>query len=160
MVSNNYVIPVTFDLIESGKNTWQLMEDFISTIPLDYSQCDNVDIFVNNYNIIDWSEGTTYVIGDIVRYNQYTYRCIIEHTAIDFNTDLSKWVYFVANVRLKKEPYLASDVNKSMYSPAADIQFDADFTVNETLNTIRLTQPLPVGTTLTIVKKTGTEWII
>ena len=45
-----------------------------------------------------------------------------------------------------------------MYSPAADIQFDADYSVDGSTNNIRLTYPLPIGTTLTIVKKIGTDW--
>ena len=107
-----------------------------------------------------------YNIGDLVRYNQYTYRCVDNTITVndknDFVKQLSenKWKYFVPNVRLKKSAYVASDVNISRYSPEADIQFDEDFTVDDEANEIRLTQPLAVGTTLTIVKKTGTDWII
>ena len=97
-----------------------------------------------------------YWLSDNFMYNNFN------NDKNDFVKQLSenKWKYFVPNVRLKKSAYVASDVNISRYSPEADIQFDEDFTVDDEANEIRLTQPLAVGTTLTIVKKTGTDWII
>lgn len=153
---------------------------FVSTIPQGYGQCDDIEVFIGGYDIKTWTAGTTYAVGDIVLYGSYTYKCEISHISGVAFTDLvstviinsdttttvvatginadSVWATFITNVRLKKEPYKVFNVNKSPYSPAGDIQYDADFSVNGTSSTIRLTNPVPVGTNITIVKQYGSKW--
>ena len=43
-------------------------------------------------------------------------------------------------------------------SPEADIQITAEFSVNGSSNYIRLTDPLPAGTRITVIKRTGKVW--
>jgi len=65
---------------------------------------------------------------------------------------------FVANIRLKKQPYLVFDANTAQYSPSGDAQFDADFSVDGVSNSIRLTNNLPKGTIVTVIKQIGSQW--
>jgi hypothetical protein len=60
-------------------------------------------------------------------------------------------------VRLKKAPYKIFSIDKAPYSPAGDVSYPADFTVNGT-NTITLTNAPAFGTRITVVKTTGTPW--
>jgi len=60
-------------------------------------------------------------------------------------------------VRLKKSAYSVFDINKAPYSPAGDVSYPADFTVNNT-STITLANAPLFGTEVTVVKKTGIPW--
>jgi hypothetical protein len=71
---------------------------------------------------------------------------------------MTKWKFFVGNIRLKKAPYKIHDVNKHPYSTTGDVQFDPDFSVNGYSKQIRLTNVLDPGTLVTVVKRTGVEW--
>ena len=68
------------------------------------------------------------------------------------------WTFFVGNIRLKKQAYSVFNINKGPYSPAGDVLFPADFTVDGTTAKITLTNPLNFGTRVTVVKQTGTAW--
>ena len=60
-------------------------------------------------------------------------------------------------VRLKKQSYKIFDINNAPYSPAGDVSYPADFTVNGT-STITLTNAPAFGTLITVVRTTGTLW--
>ena len=153
---------------------------FNSLIPANYGQCDDIEVFIGGYDISSWSPSVIYAAGDIVLFGSYTYKCIeshisgatfndnvntvtinIDNTTVIIDTNVNSdnvWTFFVGNIRLKKQPYKAFNVNKSPYSPEGDTQFDADFSVNGISKQIRLTNPVPVGTRLTIVKQYGSVW--
>jgi len=44
------------------------------------------------------------------------------------------------------------------YSPAGDVQLDAEFAVDGTSASLRLTNLIPAGTEVTIVRRAGTSW--
>ena len=170
--------------IGSGDGTaclvWEYDNQFVSTIPSGYGQCDDIEVFIGGYDIKTWNANTTYTNGDIVIYGTYAYKCTINHisgktfndvvstvvinddkTTTVINTGISSdmvWRFFDTSVRLKKEPYKLFNVNKSPYSPAGDIQFDADYSVDGVSKYIRLTNPVPIGTTIIVVKKYGSVW--
>ena len=153
---------------------------FNSLIPANYGQCDDIEVFIGGYDISSWSPNVIYAVGDMVAFGTYTYKCISSHisgltfsdnvTTVTINIDKTTniiaqnvdstnvWSFFVTNIRLKKQPYKVFDVNKSPYSPSGDIQFDADFSVDGNTNQIRLTNPVPVGTRITVVKQNGSIW--
>jgi hypothetical protein len=158
MSSFSNMVDVTF-IPSKAVTEWDLPEEFTSVIPNNYGQCDEIDVFVH-YEVTSWSITTTYNIGDIISYGIYTYRCISSHTSEDFLTDYNNWEFFSAHIRLKKHPYIVFNLNISPYSPAGDVQFDADFSVDGTSKKIRLTRPVPAGTKITIVKKTGLQWTL
>ena len=60
--------------------------------------------------------------------------------------------------RLKKSPYIIHNKNESLYSPTGDVYFDADYSVDGVSKNIRLTNKLPVGTIITIVKQMSIKW--
>ena len=98
-------------------------------------------------------------MGTIVNIGAYTYKCVVAHTSsTSFNNDLANWQFFIGNIRLKKAPYKVFNINNGTYSPAGDVQFDADFAVDGTSNQIRLTNTLAIGTQITVIKQTGTAW--
>jgi hypothetical protein len=106
-----------------------------------------------------WTPGTAYSVGDIVTVGPYSYRCTTANTSSTvFTTDSAYWTFFVANIRLQKAAYKMFNINQAPYSPAGDVTFPADFTVDGTTSKITLTNPLSFGTQVTVVRQTGTAW--
>ena len=126
-------------------------------IPAD---ANSIEVFVGGYkDAAEWAANTAYSVGTIVRVGPYTYRCISNNTSSSsFPADSSNWTFFVGNTRLKKTAYSVFNINKAPYSPAGDVSFPADFTVDGTTAKITLTNPLSFGTQVTVVKQTGTAW--
>jgi hypothetical protein len=98
-------------------------------------------------------------VGKIVRLGGYTYKCTVVHTSSSaFATDSENWTFFIGNIRLKKNAYQVFNINVAPYSPAGDVEFEPDFTVNSDLSQITLANTLSVGTQVTVVKRTGIAW--
>jgi hypothetical protein len=118
-----------------------------------------ISVFVGGYNDASaWAPDTSYSVGDIVTVGPYTYRCAVEHTsASTFVINEADWVFFVPNIRLQKAPYEMFNVNVAPYSPAGDVSFPADFTVDAT-NILTLSNPLGFGTDITLVSQSGSAW--
>jgi len=155
--------PMT-SVVATGKYTstseWTYATGYTSSIPVGYVQADDIEVFVGGYDSsLSWAAGVVYNVGTVVTVGSYTYRCITQHTSSSkFSTDSSNWTFFIGNIRLKKTPYKVHNVNIAPYSPEGDVQLDADFAVNGTLSSIRLTNKLAVGTQVTVVRRTGTAW--
>lgn len=154
-------------IIESGKTytsraDWNYASGYTSTIPSSYNiQADDIEVFVGGYDTaIDWKPNVTYAVGTIVIVASYSYRCTESHTSsTDFLTDkLSYWTFFIGNIRLKKKPYKVHNETVAPYSPAGDVQLDADFAVDGINSRLWLTNVIPEGTLITIVRRTGTSW--
>ncbi len=62
---------------------------------------------------------------------------------------------FVNGKRLRKDPYAQYLENNGSYSPAADINVEAEFSVDGTTAYIRLTSKVPAGTKITIISRSG-----
>ncbi len=144
---------------------WNLDSNFESTIPDSYKQCDDIEVFVGGYSIHEWEgsvngePGKSYSIGAVVVINGYNYKCNTDHvSSSSFLNDNGYWDFFIANIRLYKTPYKVYNINKAPVSPDGDVQFDADFSVNGSDNSLRLTTPLDNGVTVTVVKRTGKDW--
>ena len=65
---------------------------------------------------------------------------------------------FAGGTRLKKKPYKLYNVLNGPDSPAADEHYDAEFAVDGTSKLVRLTSAVPFGTTVTVVKRLGSDW--
>jgi hypothetical protein len=65
---------------------------------------------------------------------------------------------FAAGRRLRKDPVDVYQEANGATSPAADIQLEAEFSVDGVSSYIRLTDPLPAGTRITVIKRTGKTW--
>jgi hypothetical protein len=152
---------VNIEFVPTKESTaWTYQTGFTSSIPSNYGQADDIEVFVGGYqDSTTWASDVAYTVGTIVRIGAYTYQCIVNHTSSAiFNNDLSNWKFFIGNIRLKKAPYTVFNVNNGPYSPAGDVQFDADFAVDGTSSQIRLTNTLAIGTQITVIKQTGTAW--
>jgi hypothetical protein len=147
---------------KKSTSTWSFATGFTSEIPVDYGQTDDIEVFVGGYDDnAEWVSGINYVVNDIVNVGVYTYRCLVAHiSGTDFKNDRFKWVYFIGSVRLKKAPFTVHNINVNPSSPAGDVQFDADFSVNGTSKQVRLTHPITPGTLITVIRKTGVHWEI
>jgi hypothetical protein len=139
-----------------------------------------VEVFVGGYgSTSDWTPNTNYHVGDIVTVGSYTYRSTLDHisgatfestvTTVVYNSDGSvasivasdvapNWAFFIGNIRLRKNAYSVHNVNQAEYSPAGDIEFDAEFEVDGTSNQILLTNNISLGTRVTVVKRVGADW--
>ena len=133
---------------------------YTTTIPVGYGQCNTVEVFVGGYSDNgSWAANTYYAVNTIVDVGSYTYRCITAHTSSStFTLDSTNWVFFIGNIRLKKLPYKVHNVNISPYSPAGDVAFDADWSVDGYRPVVRLTNALANGTQVTAVRRTGMSW--
>lgn len=139
-----------------AETSWTVSER--GSIPSNYGQSNELEVFVGGYNIVVWETNTTYYVGDTVMYGAYTYKCLTQHTSGVFNDDISNWKFFVGNIHLKKVPYKVYNVANAPDSPEGDVQFEADFSVNGTDNAIRITNDLPANTKILVIKKTGKIW--
>ena len=152
-------IDLPFTPVKSD-TTWTYGSGYVSTIPTNFGQSDDIEVFVGGYDQgTSWTPDMSYTIGTIVNVGSYTYRCTVNHvSSAVFSADSANWKFFIGNIRLKKNPYKVHNVNNSPYSPEGDIQLDADFSVDGTTSRIRLTNLLNSGTQVTVVKRTGIAW--
>jgi hypothetical protein len=65
---------------------------------------------------------------------------------------------FAGGTRLKKKPYSIYNVLNGPDSPAADQHVDSEFAVDGISKQVRLTTAVPFGTTVTVVKRLGSDW--
>jgi hypothetical protein len=65
---------------------------------------------------------------------------------------------FAAGRRLRKDPIAVYQEPNGVTSPDADIQLEAEFSVDGISRFIRLNSALPAGTRVTIIKRTGKTW--
>ena len=65
---------------------------------------------------------------------------------------------FAAGRRLRKDPISVYQEANGVTSPAADISIEAEFSVDGSSEFVRLSTPLPAGTRVTIIKRTGKTW--
>ena len=65
---------------------------------------------------------------------------------------------FAAGRRLKKDPQSIWVENNGAYSPDADTQVEAEFSVDGSAAYIRLTNILPAGTRITLIRRQGKTW--
>jgi hypothetical protein len=65
---------------------------------------------------------------------------------------------FAAGQRLKKDPVAVYDETLGANSPLADKMIEAEFSVDGSSNYIRLTNPIPAGSRISIITKTGRIW--
>jgi len=156
---------------------WQFANGFVSSIPSGYGQSNDVEVFVGGYNTDSiWLPNTEYQVNDIVNVGSYTFRAIVKHrgsstfsstvTTLDSQgadiesgvASASVWKFFIGNIRLKKHPFSAHNVNIHPESTEGDVQLDPDFSVDGTSKSLRLTHTLDEGTNVTVVKKVGTMW--
>ncbi len=138
---------------------WEYDTGYESSIPAGYVQANDIEVFVGGYVSTPWMENTEYSIDDVVEVGSYTYRCIVDHTSgTDFFEDKDNWMFFVGNIRLKKQPYHVHNVEQAPYSPEGDVQLDAEFAVDTESNELRLTNKLKFGTRVTVIKRTGFDW--
>jgi hypothetical protein len=142
-----------------------------------YGQADDIDVFVGGYDTSSvWTPNTTFTAGQIITINNYTYKITASHTSgVQFNSAVTTLdsvgnvlatgvdattvrQFFVGNIRLKKHPYTVYNTEIAPDSPAGDVQFIADFAVDSVNNELVLSNQLTPGTTVTVVKRTGTQW--
>ena len=65
---------------------------------------------------------------------------------------------FVGGKRLNKNSVKIYEENLGASSPNADIDQEAEFSVNRQTKMIRLTAPVPAGVQITIIRKSGNLW--
>ena len=65
---------------------------------------------------------------------------------------------FVGGQRLNKDSVTVFEEANAASSPEADITVEADFSVNGTTPYIRLTEPVPAGIRITVLRRTGRTW--
>jgi len=155
---------------KDSASTTTVISNGSDTVPLAFApaSANEIEVFVGGYDTTAvWSPNTIYEKDVIVNVGSYTYKAKIRHTSANaFSTDTDKWIFFVGNIRLKKETYSIFNVNKAPYGPAGDITMNPaqdgtgkpDFTVDGYSNQLKLSNVLSIGTRITVVKNSGIEW--
>ena len=156
-ISSSEIIPY-----KDSTSTTTVVSNGTKSVPLGFvpTSANEIEVFVGGYNdSAAWASGVDYKLDDIVNVGSYTYRCTIPHTSsVAFSNDNSNWKFFIGNIRLNKAKYKVFNVNNAPYSPAGDVTFDPDFTVDGTTAKITLNNSLSTGTQITVVKNTGIAW--
>jgi hypothetical protein len=75
------------------------------------------------------------------------------------NTACDEVEIFVGGRRLNKDSTKIYEETLGASSPTADIDVEADFSVNRATKSIRLTSPVPAGIRITILRRTGKVWL-
>jgi hypothetical protein len=119
---------------------------------------DTIEVFVGGWNVQAWVINTNYAVGDIIQVGTYTYECITAHASTNFVTDLDNWKFFIGNIRLRKSAYKMFNINNAPYSPAGDVTFPADFTVDGNTAAITFATAPAFGTQISVIQTTGTDW--
>jgi hypothetical protein len=65
---------------------------------------------------------------------------------------------FAGGQRLRKDPLDVYNENLGSYSPASDEQIEAEFSVDGDNPYIKLTNVIPVGIRITMIRRTGKTW--
>jgi len=105
------------------------------------------------------SDGTSHIIGPLTYVPQKTtvtnwYRDTIPD---DFGR-CDQIEVFVGGRRLRKDPTKLYDPTVGAYSPAGDVDVEAEFSVDGITENIRLTVPAPAGTRITVIRRQGRLW--
>ena len=119
----------------------------------------SIEAFIGGYVTTTWAPIVNYTLNDVVEVGNYTYKCVVAHTSSNtFKADTSKWIFFVGNIRLKKDSYKVHNVNVHPESTEGDVTFPADFAVDGSSTQLELTNSLTFGTRVTVIKRQGSSW--
>ena len=119
----------------------------------------SIEAFIGGYVTTIWAPIVNYKLNDVVEVGNYTYKCVVAHTSSNtFKADASKWIFFVGNIRLKKDSYKVHNVNVHPESTEGDVTFPADFAVDGSSTQLELTNSLTFGTRVTVIKRQGSSW--
>jgi hypothetical protein len=136
-----------------------VVADVGPTESLPYTETQDRTNFVSNGTPDDSTVGAAQTIGPLaftpiksVRSNWYR-----ETTPAEFGPCDTVEV-FVAGRRLRKDPITVYDESLGASSPTADKVLEAEFSVDGSSNTIRLTTAAPAGTRITVIRKVGNVW--
>ena len=67
----------------------------------------------------DWSQGTTYNLGDIVLYNGSLWTCVVNHVASSFAVNFNNWTVFA-----QTSSYIGNWTNGTSYTPGAIVRYN------------------------------------
>ena len=136
-----------------------IVADVGPTESLPYAETQDRTNFVSNGTPDDSTVGSAQSIGPLsytlpksVRSNWYRKTIPAEFGPCDTVE------VFVAGRRLRKDPITIYDEDLGASSPTADKVLEAEFSVDGSSNTIRLTTAAPAGTRITVIRKIGNVW--
>jgi len=109
---------------------------------------------------------------DLVTFQGSSYSCIqrcsgVQPTNLEFWSLISipeeygpcdQLEVFAAGKRLYKDPQVVWNEINGADSPNSDITLEAEFSVNGTTAFIRLTNAIPAGTRITVIRRNGSTW--
>ncbi len=159
----------------------QHISDGTNIVNLDYipQSVNDIEVFVGGYNTgIQWTAGVDYEVGTIVTIGAYTYKVVAYHqsgstfksnvttlTTVDGERTVLEtgvaydqvYEFFIGNIRLRKTEYTMFNTNIAPYSPEGDLTMPADFSVDGVSSAVTLTNALPVGIQITVVRRICSE---
>ena len=77
------------DIVSAGGNLYLCENDHLSSTYFNTNIADwSIFVAGNNWRT-SWTPSTRYRVGDVVKYNSITYKCILEHTSASTNTGIA-----------------------------------------------------------------------
>lgn len=105
------------------------------------------------------SDGSTLLIGPLDFIPTKSNRSLwFRNTIPDNYGACDEFEVFAGGKRLRKDPVDQYNETLGAFSPLADEKIEAEFSVDGVNPYIRLTDPLPAGTRVNILKRTGKSW--
>ena len=183
VIYNNYYYKCVVNVTASNSmpnyaqlpNVTDFWQKYLS-IPAAFGQSNDIEVFVGGYNYsLEWSPLTNFNVDDIITISNSTYQVSIAHkSGLTFKSDVDEivdgiltgssvnWSHayrlFTGHIRLKKVPFLVHDKNASPNYSVGNYVLEPEFSVDGVTNNLRLTSPLPIGTQITVIKKSGMLW--
>lgn len=150
--------PLDFVPVQADKTRWQSTEFYVNKGIWQARNNRNHPVFYNPRDLVSY-QGSLYT---------NIQRCAeIEPTNTAFWSIISipaeygpcdQIEVFVAGRRLHKNPQVTWSEINGADSPSSDITVEAEFSVNGTTAFIRLTDAVPAGTRITVIKRKGNTW--
>jgi len=161
----------SFDITDLVSNNVLLKDDivvYINRISLDSSRFElemendrlilelSQDLIIEEGSLISFSNLLIGELNFIPRRSSRTFEYV--NTIPEIYGPCDQIEIFVGGTRMRKSSVSVYDETLGVDSPLADIEREAEFSVDGTRPYVRLTNPVPAGTRITIIRRIGSVW--
>jgi len=145
--------------LRRGSSGTSIAEIYLADTPVvDVSRVESLPYTEEQERLDFVSDGSSLLIGPLSYVPLLSEKTWTRNTIpVEFDT-CDQIEVFVAGRRLRKDAVIVYDQTLNITSPQADVEVEPEFTVDGTNPYIRLTDIVPAGTRITIIRKLGKVW--
>jgi hypothetical protein len=145
--------------LRRGSSGTSIAEVYIAGTPaVDVSRVESLPYTEEQERLDFVSDGSSLLIGPLLYVPQLSEKTWTRNTIPVGFDGCDQIEVFVAGRRLRKDAVTVYDQTLNITSPQADVELEPEFTVDGTNPYIRLTDTVPAGTRITIIRKLGKVW--